>query len=56
MVPDWSFGGLGHLWYQMLHNKSTFYVIFEFYTNFQLPRMIKSASKTHSYMEDVDGS
>ena len=56
MVPDWSFGGLGHLWYQILHHKSTLYVILELYTDFQLHSMIRSVSRTPSYLEEVDAS
>ena len=56
MVPDWSFGGLDHLWYQMLHHESTLSVILQFYADFQLHNMIKSASRIWSYLEDVDGS
>ena len=56
MAPDWIIGGLGHLWYQLLHNKSILHVILEFYTNFQVPSMIKSAPRTKSCLEDIDGS
>ena len=56
MIPNWSFGGLGHIWYQFLHHKSTLYVILELYADFQLPSVIKSASRIRSYLEDIDGS
>ena len=56
MVPGWSFGARGHLWYQILHHKSTLYVILELYANFQLPSIIISVLRTQSYLEDVDGS
>ena len=56
MVPDWSFGELGHLWYQILHNESTLCVILELYANLQHPSMIRSASRAWSYLEDIDGS
>ena len=56
MVPDWIFGGLGHLWYQILHRESKLYVILELYANFQLPSVIRSESRIWSYLEDVDGS
>ena len=49
------YGGLDHLWYQILHHESTLYVIREFYANFQLPSMIKSTSRIQSYLEDVNG-
>ena len=39
MVPDWSFGGLDYLWYQILHHESILYVILELYANFQLPSL-----------------
>ena len=55
MVPEWSFQGLGHLWYQMLDPKSTLYVICDLHANFQLPSVIKKASMW-SYLEKVDGS
>ena len=42
MVPDLSFGGLGYLWYQILHNESIF--ILELYTDLQLPSVIRSVS------------
>ena len=44
MVPDWSFGGFGMS-----------YVIIELYADFQLPILIKSASRTQSYLENIDG-
>ena len=56
MVPDWNFEGMSHLWYQFLHHKSTLYVILELYANFQLLSMIKSVSRTQSFLEDIDGS
>ena len=34
MVPDWSFEGLDHIWYQILHHKSTLYVIYMIYPSF----------------------
>ena len=56
MVPDWSFGGSDHLYYQILHHESTLYVILELYANFQLPGINRSMSRKHSYLDDVDGS
>ena len=56
MVPDWSFRGLDHPWYQILHHESTFYAILEMCAKFQLPSMIKSVSRTQSYLEEFDGS
>ena len=56
MVTDWSFGGLDHLWYQILHHESTLYVILDLYAAFQLPNVIRSASSIWSYLEDTDGS
>ena len=56
MVPDWSFGGLNHLWYQILHQESTLNVILELYADFQFPSTIKTALRIWSYLEDVDGS
>ena len=56
IVPDWSFRGLGHLWYQIFCHASTLYVILEFYANFQLPGMIKSALRIQLHVEEVGGS
>ena len=56
MDPDWSFGGLGHLGNQSWHHGSMWYVIREIYVNSQLPSMIKSASRTQSYVEEVDST
>ena len=56
MVPDWGFGGLGHIWYKILHHKSTLCVILELYANCQLPNMNKSVSRSQSYLEDNEGS
>ena len=56
MVLIWSFGGWGHLWHPILYFESTMYVILELYANFLLPSMIKSASRSHLYLEDIDGS
>ena len=56
MVSDWSFGGFDHLWYQILHHKSTLYVIRELYADFLLPSTIISVSRTQPYLEDVYGS
>ena len=46
MVPDWSFRGLDHIWYQILDHVSTLYVILELYAYFQLPSVIRNASRT----------
>ena len=56
MVPDWRFRGLGHLWYHFFHSKSTLYAILELYVDFQLPSVIRSASRILSYLEDDDAS
>ena len=55
MVPEWSFIGLDHLWYQNLHHESTLYVIIELFADFQLPSVIRCASRNWSYLEDIDG-
>ena len=55
MVPDWSFGGLDYLWYNILHHKSPMYVILKLYADFQLSSVIRNASIIWSYLEDVDG-
>ena len=56
MVPDWSFGGLDHHWYQRLRCESTLYAILELYANCQLPSMIISPYRAQLYMEGIDGS
>ena len=53
MVPDWRLGGLGHLWYQILHHESILYAITELYADFQLPNMIRSSSSIWLYLEDI---
>ena len=56
MAPDWSFGGLSHLWYQIWHHESTKFVIPVLYSNFHLHNVIICASTTLLYLEDIDGS
>ena len=56
MVPDWRLGGWGHPW----RHGSSWYVILDLCTKFQLCSMIRSASRTppssKSYLEDAEGS
>ena len=56
MVPDWCFGGLGNLWYKILYHESILYIILELCTDLQLHNIIRSVSRTPSYLEEVDAS
>ena len=55
-VPDWRLGGWGHPW----RHGSSWYVILDLCTKFQLSSMFRSASRTppssKSYLEEFDGS
>ena len=54
MDPEWSFGGLGDIWYQISHQNQR--GILKLHAIFQLPSMIRSSSNKRSYLEDVDSS
>ena len=56
MVPDWIFGGMDYILYQILHHELALFVILEFNADFQLPGMAIIASRRQSYLEDFDGS
>ena len=44
------------VWYQIWHHESISFFPPELYSNYQLPNMIMSVSRTQTYLKDVDGS